>query len=215
MTGILLRAAIATLLCGPLAAGAAEASQPSEPSFAGSYLAGRSAAKLRDDQQASGYLSEALKVDIGNPVLTERIFLLELAQGDLPKAEEFATRVLGFNSQQRMARIVLGLRDFRARHYDDARKNFQQAAYTPVGELTSALLTAWSHAGEGDLNLALTALDQLDSNESFANFKAFHSALIADYLGNAIRAEASYRKAYEAAGTSLRVVQAFGQEARL
>ena len=125
-------------------------------------------------------------------------------------AEEYATRVLGFNSQQRMARIVLGLRDFRSRHYADARKNFQAAAYTPVGELTSALLIAWAHAGEGELNLALKALDRLDINESFANFKSFHSGLISDYLGNAIRAEASYRKAYDEAGTSLRVVQAYG-----
>ena len=53
--------------------------------------------------------------------------------------------------------------------------------------------------GEGELNPALKALDRLDSNESFANFKTFHAALIADYLGNAIRAEASYRKAYEEA----------------
>jgi tetratricopeptide (TPR) repeat protein len=64
--------------------------------------------------------------------------------------------------------------------------------------------------GEGELNLALKALDRLDSNESFVNFKSLHSGLISDYLGNAIRAEASYRKAYEDAGTSLRVVQAYG-----
>ena len=109
-----------------------------------------------------------------------------------------------------MARIVLGLRDFRARRYDEARKHLEQAAYTPVGELTSALLIAWSYAGEGELNPAMKALDRLDSNESFANFKTFHAALIADYLGNAIRAEASYRKAYEEAGMSLRVVQSYG-----
>ena len=128
------------------------------------------------------------------------MFLLELSEGNIGAAEEYATRVLGFNSQQRMARIVLGLRDFRNRHYADARRNFAVAAYTPVGELTSHLLTAWAWAGEGELNPALEALDKLDSNESFANFKAFHGALIADYLGNAIRAEASYKKAYEQAG---------------
>ncbi len=69
---------------------------------------------------------------------------------------------------------------------------------------------AWAHAGEGELAEALKALDRLDANDSFVNFKSFHAALIADYLGNAMRAEASYRKAYEDAGTSLRVVQAYG-----
>lgn len=178
--------------------------------LSGSYLAGRSASKGRDNDIASDYFTDALKADRDNPVLIERVFLLQLSEGNIPGAEEFATQVLGFNSQQRMARIALGLRDFRNRHYAEARKNFDIASYTPVGELTSNLLSAWAWAGEGELNPALKALDKLDSNESFANFKSFHAALIADYLGNAIRAEASYKKAYEQAGTSLRVVQAFG-----
>ena len=184
--------------------------EQADKSPSGNYLAGRSAAKLRDNDLASSYLSNVLKNDTGNPLLTEKIFLLELSEGNLPVAESYAAEVLKFNSQQRMARIALGLSDFRARRYEAARKNLEQAAYTPVGELTSWLLIAWSYAGEGELNQALKALDRLDSNESFANFKAFHSALIADYLGNAIRAEASYRKAYEEAGSSLRVVQSYG-----
>ena len=179
-------------------------------SFSGSYLAGRSASRERDNALAADYFGTALKTDTDNPLLIERVFLLELADGDISAAEERAIQVLAFNSKQRMARIVLGIRDFRIRHYVDARRNFTAAAYTPVGELTSALLTAWSYAGEGELNEALKALDRLDINESFANFKSFHAALIADYLGNAIRAEASYRKAYQQAGTSLRVVQAYG-----
>jgi tetratricopeptide (TPR) repeat protein len=203
--------AAALILSGlVLSVPAAAYERSGEPSFSGSYLAGRSATKLRDNAEAAGFLGTALKTDTGNPLLIERVFLLELARGNIPAAEEFATQVLGFNSQQRMARIVLGARDFRARHYSDARRNFKEAAYTPVGELTSALLTAWSYAGEGELNQALAALDALNSNDSFANFKSFHAGMIADYLGNAIRAEASYRKAYEDAGTSLRVVQAFG-----
>lgn len=205
------RFAVAATLAGLiLSAPAAAYERSAEISFSGSYLAGRSATKLRDNAVAADYFGTALKTDRGNPLLIERVFLLELADGDIPAAEEYATQVLSFNSQQRMARIVLGARDFRNRHYSDARRHFKQAAYTPVGELTSALLTAWSHAGEGELNLALKALDRLDVNESFANFKSFHAAMISDYLGNAIRAEASYRKAYEDAGSSLRVVQAYG-----
>ncbi len=210
MPGFVLRTLAAAALGGTLLCSPAIAYERSgDQSFSGSYLAGRSATKLRDNALASGYFTEALKADADNPQLVEKVFLLELSAGNMTSAEEYATRVLGFNSQQRMARIVLGLRDFRSRHYEDARRNFQAAAYTPVGELTSALLTAWAHAGEGELNLALKALDRLDSNESFANFKSFHSGLIADYLGNAIRAEASYKKAYDEAGTSLRVVQAY------
>jgi tetratricopeptide (TPR) repeat protein len=210
MMTALLRTALTGFLLASIPATAALAYDPAATSVSGSYLAGRSAAKLRDNDLASDYLTNALKSDTGNPILTEKIFLLELSEGDMPKAEAFAAEVLKFNSQQRMARIVLGVKDFKGRHYEEARKNFEQSAYTPVGELTSWLLTAWSYAGEGELNPALKTLDRLDSNESFANFKAFHEALIADYLGNAIRAEGAYKKAYEAAGTSLRIVQAYG-----
>ena len=210
MTGILLRAALTGLFLTPLSAGAALAYDPAGLSPSGSYLAGRSAAKLRDNDLASEYLGGALKADEGNPVLTEKIFLLELSEGNLPEAENYAREVLKFNSQQRMARIVLGIAAFRAKNYAEARNNLAQAAYTPVGELTSWLLIAWSYAGEGNLNEALKALDHLDSNESFSGFKALHSALISDYLGNAVRAEAAYRRAYEEAGNALRIVQSYG-----
>ncbi|MCX7350642.1 MAG: tetratricopeptide repeat protein [Alphaproteobacteria bacterium] len=209
MTAIL-RTALTGFLLASIPATAALAYDSSSSFVSGNYLAGRSAAKLRDNDLASEYLSNALKSDTGNPVLTEKIFLLELSEGNMPRAEEFARDVLTFNSQQRMARIVLGVKDFRGRHYEEARKNFEQSAYTPVGELTSWLLTAWAYAGEGELNQALKTLDRLDANESFANFKAFHEALISDYLGNSIRAEGAYKKAYEAASSSLRIVQAYG-----
>lgn len=179
-------------------------------SLSGNYLAGRSAGKERDNEIAADYLSKALIEDPDNQILIEKLFLLEVSSGNLPDAEELATKVLSFNSQHRMARIVLGLRDFRSRRYVEARKNFAEASYTPVGELTSALLSAWAYAGEGNLAEALATLEKLDGNDSFANFKSYHGALIADYLSSAIRAEASYKKAYEQAGTSLRVVQSYG-----
>lgn len=202
--------ALSALLMAPVTAVPAAAYEKPEASPSGSYLAGRSAAKLRDNDLASDYLSTVLQADEGNPILIEKIFLLDLSEGSIAEAERLAAQVLKFNSQQRMARIVLGLGEFRARRYVEARKHLEEAAYTPVGELTSWLLQAWSYAGEGNVNLALKTLDKLDSNESFANFKTFHAALIADYLGNPVRAEASYRKAHEDAGNSLRVVQAYG-----
>ena len=79
-----------------------------------------------------------------------------------------------------------------------------------MGELTSALLTAWTYVAENSLNAALKEFDKLDANESFANFKSFHAALIADVLKSSVRAEAAYKKAYAEAGTSLRVTQAYG-----
>jgi tetratricopeptide (TPR) repeat protein len=181
-----------------------------ELSLSGNFLAGRVAADAQDHDKAVGFLSDALTQDPGNGPLTERLFQLHVGAGQFDEAEKLATDVLDFNSQHRLARIVLGLKELRAGKTELAREHFAEAAYTPVGELTSSLLTAWSYAADGSLNAALKELDKLDANESFANFKSFHSALISDVLNSSIRAEAAYKKAYAQAGTSLRVTQAYG-----
>lgn len=179
-------------------------------SLSGSYLAGRFAGKQRDMDAAGQYFQQALRDDPNNAVLIERVFIFDLSDGKIPSAEDYAERVLSFNSQHRMARFVLGLRDVRLKRFVKSRENFKKAAYTPIGELTSTLLTAWTYAAQGNQAQAFNALDKLDQNESLENFKSYHGALIADYLGANIRADSFYRKAYAQAGNSLRVVQAYG-----
>jgi tetratricopeptide (TPR) repeat protein len=200
----------ALLLIGLAPPHAALAATPSgETSLSGTYLAGRSAGRQRDAEEAADYLNAALKLDPGNPQIVERLFQFRLAEGSNAEAEILADQVIQFNSQQRMARVVLGLKDMRASQFTTARQHFAEAAYTPVGELTSALLTAWSFAGEGQLNPALKELEKLSANESFANFRMFHEALISDLLNSKLRAETAYKKAYEQANGNMRVVQAY------
>ena len=79
-------------------------------SLSGSYLAGRYAGKLRDIDFAARYFEQALRDDPNNSVLIEKVFIFAVSEGDMNAAEEYAIRVLSFNSQHRMARIVLGLR---------------------------------------------------------------------------------------------------------
>ncbi len=184
--------------------------QQRETSLSGNFLAGRVAAEAHDSELATQFFSDALKQDPGNAQLTERLFQIEVSSGQMAEAEKQAEVVLTLNSQQRLARIVLGLKSLREKKYETAREHFTEAAYTPVGELTSALLAAWSYAGEGSLSAAMKELDKLDANESFANFKSFHAALISDVLNSTVRSEAAYKKAYADAGTSLRVTQAYG-----
>lgn len=179
-------------------------------SLSGNYLAGRYASTLREMDSAAHFFSEALKGDPANPVLIERAFILDLSAGNIERAESFATRVVEANPQHRMARIVLGLKAFKEGRLADARENLRKAAFTPVGELTSGLLVAWVFAREHKLDLALKALDILDNNDAFANFKLLHSALISDFVNDGKRAEEAYKQVYDQAGASLRVVQAYG-----
>ncbi len=193
-----------------LSAAAQAATDAESATLAGNYLASRTASHVRDLPATAAFTSAALKLDPGNGVLLERLFQAEVMQGEIVKAEPLAAQVIKTNSQQRMARLVLGLKEFRARRYGEARGHFDEAAYTPLGTLTSTLLDAWAYAGEGSLNAALKALDKLDGQDGFTNYKALHTALIADYLGSGVRADAAYKKAYELAPTSMRIVQAYG-----
>jgi tetratricopeptide (TPR) repeat protein len=181
-----------------------------EASLSGNYLAARVAATARDSDAAAQFFTDALKQDPGNTSLTDRLFLIQVSSGQLADAELSADAILATNSQHRLARIVSGLKAFREKRYDQAREHFTESAYTPVGELTSALLAAWSYAAEGSFNAAQKELEKLDGNDSFANFKSFHLALIADVLNSPVRADVAYKKAYQDAGTSLRVTQAYG-----
>ena len=179
-------------------------------SLSGTYLAGRHAGRQRDMEAAAAYFGRALARDPGNPVLIERSFIHELSVGNLERAEELAQSVLDVSSDHRMARVVLGIRAARDNRHEAARDHFAEAAFTPLGELTSGLLTAWSIAQEGKLDEAIEALEVLESQDAFGNFRLLHTGLIAAHLGDHERAEKAYREAYERAGSSLRVVQAFG-----
>ncbi len=179
-------------------------------SASGNYLVGVYASKLRDTDTAADFLGRALNDDPNNKTLVERAFILSLSSGFIDRAEALAERVVRFNKRHRMSHVVLGLRDARKKRFESARKHFRQAAYTPVGELTSALLEAWSYAAQGKTVETFAALESLNKNEAFSNFKVFHGALIADFLGLPSRADAAYKKADERAGTTLRVVQSYG-----
>jgi tetratricopeptide (TPR) repeat protein len=207
---IMILRSVSGLALGLFLSTVAQAETAVTASFAGDYLASRAASQLHDLSATIQYTAGALKYDQNNVVLNERLFQAQVMAGDITKAEALAAHVIKSNSQHRMARLVLGLKEFQGRRYSQARENFTEAAYTPLGELTSDLLNAWAYAGEGSLNAALRELDQLNGQDGFANYKAFHGALIADFLGSSLRAEPAYKKAYEIAPNSLRVVQGYG-----
>lgn len=181
-----------------------------QASPSGSYLAGRYASRQRDAGIAARYIARALENDPDNPLLIERAFTLEVSSGNIASAEKFAERVLKFNDQHRLSLLVLGLKSMREGKAVLARQYFQKSAYTPIGELSAALLTGWSYASENNLKDALSELDKLKRNQAFENFRLFHAGLIADMVQDRNRAEVFYKSAYEKAGTSLRVVQAYG-----
>lgn len=206
----MLLAAGTMLTAGLTLSGPVSAYDEGIDSLSGNYLAGLYARRLQDNDAAAEYFSRALRDDPENELIISRAFELEVSRGNFDRSVKLAKRVVKNDPRQRMARTVLALYDIKAGKNASAREHLTHAAYTPLGQLTSALLTAWAWAGERKLEQALEALNELDKTESFGIYKSFNAALIADFLGKPAEAKRHFSRIYDDASSSLRVIQAYG-----
>ena len=143
---------------------AAETPTPQEIAHAttsGSYLAARHAGVERDSSTAAAYYLNVLKADPRNADLLSRTFLSVLSEGDIDEAGRLADRLIQLDRNDRIARLVIGVRALKQKQYGPARQNFTQSVRGPVTDLTAALLSAWALSGSGDSRAATDAFDRL------------------------------------------------------
>jgi len=201
---------IAWSFAAACALGLAAPAYSSTVSLSGNYLAGRYAGRKRDNVAAADFFARALRLDPKNPVILEDAFQLEVSAGRIDRAQRLARRLVKRNPKHRFAHLVLGLADFRAGRFKRARKHFESGNAEPIAQLAARLLIGWSHLASGSPKKALKSLEKLTGTASFEIFKAYHSALIADLGGLEKQARSNFENAKQRAGTSLRVVQAYG-----
>lgn len=178
----------------------------------GNYLAGRHASVTRDLDAATSYLDRALRQDPSNTVLIERAFIVALAKGDMDKAATLGRQSIESGSDERTARLVLALQALKDGQYEEADREIRQSAPGPFTALIGTLARAWSAAGQKDMDAAVNLLDTFKGRSAFELFRAYHLALIAEYMGETAVAADAYDQAMTAAGgASLRVVEAYGR----
>jgi tetratricopeptide (TPR) repeat protein len=178
---------------------------------AGSYLAARHAGAERDAAAAATYYLNVLKLDPRNPDLLSRAFLSVLTEGDVDEASKLAERLLAIDHSDRIARLVIGIRELKQKHYSAARQDFSQSVRGPVTDLTATLLTGWALAGEGNTKGAIDAIDKLAGPDWYAIFKDLHAGLILDLANNKTDAGKRLERTYKADPTALRAAQAYGR----
>ncbi len=208
--------ALALSLPSTLAAQAATVQAPAQEELspenaAGSYLAARHAGAERDAAAAATYYNDVLKLDPHNPDLLSRTFLSVLTDGDIDQASKLADRLLDVDHTDRIARLVIGVRELKFKHYGLARQAFAQSVRGPVTDLTAALLEAWALAGAGDTHTAIDTLDKLSGPDWYGIFKDLHAGLILDLANNKKDAGTRYASAYKADPTALRTVESYGR----
>lgn len=178
---------------------------------AGNYLAARHAGIERDAAAAASYYLNVLKTDPKNPDVLSRAFLSVLTDGDIDTAGKLAEKLLVIDKNDRIARLVLGVRALKQHQYVLARQDFSQSVHGPVTDLTAALLTAWSRYGAGDPHAAVDEMDKLSGPDWYGVFRDLHAGMIYDLAKIRKEAGKRYESAYKADPTALRTVQAYGR----
>ena len=176
----------------------------------GSYLAARHAGGQRDAAAAASYYRAALRGDPRNNELLGRTFLAVLANGEVDEGVRLAERVLQVDKNDRIARLVLGVRAIKQKQYPVARRELAQSIRGPITDLAATLLSAWTMANPSEAKQATDSIDKLAGADWYAIFKELHSALILDVAAQKKEAAKHFERSYKLDPTALRVVQSYG-----
>jgi tetratricopeptide (TPR) repeat protein len=225
------RVAVATLAvasvlacAGPLAAqtrtsASEDAKQGSYPSgrdligltVSGSYLAARHASVDRDATAAAAFYRAALRSDPKNNELLDRAFIASLADGDIDEAVKLADRILTIDKNNRVARLVAGVRALKQKNYAAAQQNINQSVRGPITDLVATLLSGWASYGAGNTPAAIANIDKLAGPEWYPIFKDLHAGMILELANKQKDAGARFERAYKLDDSALRVSDAYAR----
>src|ERR1700674_1423377 len=177
----------------------------------GSYLAARHASVERDAASAATFYRSALRIDPKNNDLMDRAFISSLADGDIDEAVKLAQRLLGIDKSNRVARLVIGVRDLKQKKYASAQVNINQSIRGPITDLVATLLSGWASYGAGDTKTAVANIDKLTGPEWYPIFKDMHSAMILELAGKEKDAGMRLERAYKLEDSMLRVADDYAR----
>src|ERR1700737_2244572 len=179
--------------------------------MSGSYLAARHASVERDSNSAATFYRSALRTDPKNSELLDRAFISSVADGDIDEAVKLAERILTTDKSNRVARLVIGVRDLKAKKYASAQLNINQSIRGPITDLVATLLSGWASYGAGDSKAAVANIDKLTGPEWYPIFKDLHAGLILELAGKEKDAGARFERAYKLDDSMLRVADAYAR----
>ncbi len=176
--------ALAVLLAGTTPALQAEG-------LSGSYLAARQAEQNNDYAAAARYYTRALMLEPGNPDLMESLALAQVLQGRFDAAVTVAKNMEERGLSSQVAHMIVATdlaiqEDFAA--LVDRNGNGEGG----IGPLVDGLVAAWAMLGNGDVNDALSAFDDLAEQQGLKGFALYHKALALAHVGDYEGAEAVF-----------------------
>ena len=171
------------------------APKDSPPSVLGSYMAGRVARSENDIVEAAKYYNRAMERAPGNDSINGQAFEMSTMQGDFPRAADLAKQLVAAGTDNRLARVMVGLTAFKAGKFAEAEEMFKTSGGNPVSDLAATLSRAWTKQADGQTKDALELLEQTKAPDAILAFYRYHKALVADVAGRRADARAFYERA--------------------
>jgi tetratricopeptide (TPR) repeat protein len=185
--------ALALAISGPAFAAESKpaAAQPevhfdvsSVDTFAGAFLAARTADNDYDYESAIRLYRTALKFEPDNVEVRERLMICLFMNGNFDEGVAESTKLKDDPAIERIATIARGIDAIRKKDFPQAYTLLKYAGPNELDRMVNTLLTAWGKFGEGKAKDAIATIDQMKGPDWYSIFTNYNAGMIAAAAGD-------------------------------
>jgi len=152
--------------------------------FAGAFLAARTADNDYDYESAIKLYRTALKFEGDNIEVRERLMVCLFMNGNFDEGVIEATRLKDDPAVERIAVIARGIDAIKRKNFTDAYKILKYDGPNELDRMVNTLLIAWGQFGEGKPKDALGTIDQMKGPDWYSVFRNYTAGMIAAASGD-------------------------------
>ena len=146
--------------------------------FAGAFLAARTADNDYDYASAIKLYKTALKYDPGNVEVRQRLMISLFMNGDFDAGVAEAEKLKDDPAVERIATIALGIDAIRKGKYDQAAAILKYSGPNELDRMINTLIMAWGQQGAGKPKEALATIEKMQGPEWYGIFKNYSAGMI-------------------------------------
>lgn len=172
-------------------------SQVRAGSFAGAYLAARTAEADNNIGAAVDFYRQAMAFDPGNHIIKQNLLLALLTEGRFEEALPIAEELKNQPEIERFSRVVLAIDAIAKKQYRKTGPLLMLSVQSDMDLLATSLMKAWVKVGQGNPKRALADVNKIEGPEWYNLFRIYNAALIADIAGQKQDARNYYQQAID------------------
>jgi tetratricopeptide (TPR) repeat protein len=172
-------------------------SQVRAGSFAGAYLAARTAEADNNIGAAVDFYRQAMAFDPGNDIIKQNLLLALLTEGRFKDALPLAEELKNQPEIERFSRVALAIDAISKKQYRKTGPLLMLSVQSDMDQLATNLMSAWVKVGQGNPKRALADVVKINGPEWYGLFRIYNAALIADIAGQKQDARNYYQQAID------------------